>query len=221
MAETIEEVVARLREIDQVTPPSDGIGAFDRVYLIATERIAADLYQVFDDPVFIADLDIRFAALFLAAYDAPAGHEPTAWKPVFEQRSDPHVLPVQYALAGMNTHIEHDLPLAVVSTCQARDTRPDAVRRDYDAVNGVLAEVEERVRRSFLDEVGRAVDDHLEPVAHLVASWDIQKAREVAWVSTETLWQLRGDERLSHAFQEALAHTVGMGSRILLTPVTR
>ena len=33
--------------------------------------------------------------------------------------------PVQFALAGMNAHINHDLPLAVVSTCSALATAPE------------------------------------------------------------------------------------------------
>jgi hypothetical protein len=36
--------------------------------------------------------------------------------------------PVQFALAGMNAHINHDLPLAMVSTCTALGTAPDVGR---------------------------------------------------------------------------------------------
>ena len=63
-------------------------------------------------------------------------------------------MPIQYALAGMNSHIEHDLPIAVVDTCKAHDLEPDDVHQDYEAVNAVLAQVESPIRRSFLDEVG-------------------------------------------------------------------
>ena len=34
------------------------------------------------------------------------------------------ILPIQFALAGMNAHIENDLPLAVVATCTARRRTP-------------------------------------------------------------------------------------------------
>ena len=50
--------------------------------------------------------------------------------------------PVQYAIAGMNSHIEHDLPIAVVDTCRARGLEPDDLHQDYEAVNDVLAQVE-------------------------------------------------------------------------------
>ena len=82
------------------------------------------------------------------------------------------MLPVQFALAGMNAHIEHDLPVAVVATCESRGTDPTSpgVREDHESVNDLLAEVEGGIRRSFLSDVGRSADDRLAPVAHLVSS---------------------------------------------------
>ena len=49
---------------------------------------------------------------------------PTAWQPLFERRADPGIEPIQFALAGMNAHINHDLPLAVVATCPTWTARP-------------------------------------------------------------------------------------------------
>ena len=74
------------------------------------------------------------------------------------------------------------------------------------------------IRRSFLTEVGRAADEHVGPVVHLVSAWKIDKARDVAWVSAETLWTLRRTGLLRGRFLAALGATVGMGSRVLLTP---
>jgi hypothetical protein len=121
----------------------------------------------------------------------------------------------------MNAHIEHDLALAVVDSCEARGTNPDdpTVLADYLRINEVLASREARIRRSFLDEVGRAADDRLAPVAHLVASWSIEKARDVALLHARTIWELRDTRLLRAAYVNGLAHTVGMGSRLLLTPV--
>jgi Family of unknown function (DUF5995) len=36
-----------------------------------------------------------------------------------ERRAAAGIEPAQFALAGMNAHINHDLPLAMVSTCMA------------------------------------------------------------------------------------------------------
>ena len=58
------------------------------------------------------------------------------------------------------------------------------------------------------------------PVAHLVSSWNIDKARDFAWLNVQTLWELRRASRLFDAYTAALASTVGMGSRLLLTSLT-
>ncbi len=119
----------------------------------------------------------------------------------------------------MNSHIEHDLPIAVVDTCRARGLDPDDLHQDYEAVNDVLAQVEAPIRRAFLDEVGQLVDDRLGPVVHLISAWNIDKARDLSWVTVETLWALRRTSFLRGRLLDSLAHTVGMTSRALLTPV--
>jgi hypothetical protein len=220
---TVDEVVVRLREIDGALPAADGVAVFNRVYLTVTERIAEILTDsgspLFHDAETMADLDVRFANLWLAAYDADAagGEVPPAWRALFEAREGRRV-PVQYAIAGMNSHIEHDLPVAVVDTCRARGLEPGDLHRDYETVNDVLAQVESGIRRSFLDEVGRAIDDHLGPAVHLVSAWKIDKARDLSWVTVETVWALRHTTFLRGRFLDGLAHTVGMASRALLTP---
>lgn len=211
-----------MRAIAAQCPTGDGVGVFNRVYLRVTDMVLDRLITggVFADDRFMADLDVRFAALWFAAYDASDGAEPPAWAPLFEERSTRGLLPLQFALAGMNAHIEHDLPLAVVRTCLAHGRRPSQVRADYELVNDLLAGVEAEIRRSFLSDVGRTVDDHVGPVAHLVSAWNIDKARDVAWVNVQTLWELRRVDFLFDTYAAGLAHTVGMGSRLLLTPVT-
>jgi hypothetical protein len=84
----------------------------------------------------------------------------------------------------------------------------------------LLASVEAEIRRSFLTELENSIDNHLEPLAHLICSWDIEKARDVAWLTAKTLWELRRVNQLFDAFVETLSSTVGMGSNLLLTPVT-
>lgn len=216
---TVHDVVRRMRAIDDALAEGDGVGVFNRVYLTVTELVLQRLDgTTFRDDAFMAELDATFAQLWFAAHDAPEGDVPAAWAPLFGARHDSGILPIQFALAGMNTHIEHDLPVAVVATCAARGRAPTdpGVREDYEKVNDLLAEVEARIRRTFLDECARAADDRLGAVAHLVSSWNIDKARDVAWVNTRVLWEMRGIDFLADAYRAGLAHTVGMGSRLLL-----
>ena len=144
----MQGVIARLRRIDDELPPSDGAAVFNRMYLTVTEAVAAGLDggTVFVDPAFMEQLDVTFASLWIEAYDADAHTVPRAWAALFERRHDRAVLPVQFALAGMNSHIEHDLAVAVVQTCRQRDTSPErpGVHHDYEAVNQLLAACESR-----------------------------------------------------------------------------
>ena len=123
----MQDVVARLRSIDDALPRGDGAAVFNHIYLTVTEKVAAGLEgaKVFRDPVFMAQLDVTFAGLWLEAYDAPEDAVPKAWAPLFERRQDRSVLPIQFALAGMNSHIGHDLPLAVVRTCEQLGASPE------------------------------------------------------------------------------------------------
>jgi hypothetical protein len=123
----------------------------------------------------------------------------------------------------MNAHIEHDLPLAVVATCRSRGVtlRRRSVRQDYELVNDLLAEAESEIRRSFLTDVGLHIDDEVGPLVHLVNAWNIDKARDLAWVSAETIWATRQLAQLSSRYVAMLGHTVGLASRCLLTPVGR
>jgi len=226
MPTSVDGVLARMREIDAALPPADGVAVFNRMYLQVTERIADVLAhrpgaeQVFRDGPVMADLDVRFANLWLAAYQADLERRsvPSAWRPLFESRTS-NLLPVQYAIAGMNSHIEHDLPLAVVATCKAHGLEPDRLHSDYEAVNEILAQVEGPIRRSFLDDVGRELDDRLNPVVHLISCWNIDKARDLSWVTVETLWALRRMTFVRDRFRDSLGHSVGMTSRALLSPI--
>jgi hypothetical protein len=217
---TVADVLARMHAIADQAPPGDGAGVFNDVYLQVTEMVADRLHTpgMYHDAEFIADPDVRFAGYWFTAYDADGG-KPKAWEPLFAARANSSILPIQFALAGMNAHIENDLPLAVVATCAARGRTPASrgVREDYDEVNELLADVESKIRRSFLNAAENAVDDSLEPVAHLITSWDIAKARDFAWLNVETLWQLRHTGPLFNAYTATLSRTVGMGSRLLLT----
>ena len=222
---TISGVLARLREIDDALPAGDGVSVFNRMYLTVTERIAAviadpaDGSTTFRDPESMTELDVTFANLWLAAYDAAASRRAVnpAWRPLFEARDEGR-LPVQYAVAGMNTHIEHDLPIAVVGTCRARGLQPEDIHRDYETVNKTLAQVESPVRRSFLDSIGKHADDQVGPIVHLLSTWDIDKARDLSWVTAETIWSLGRSSLLRDRFLDGLGHTVGMTSRALLVP---
>ncbi|AXI80754.1 DUF5995 family protein [Peterkaempfera bronchialis] len=216
----LDGVVARLRELDGRLPPGDGVAVFNRMYLTVTEEIRDRLAgPCFGDPAAVAELDVVFAGRYLTAVDADlAGQRPTpCWRPLFSLRAHPHIHPVQFALAGMNAHIELDLPLAVVETCRRRSCPPEALAADYHRINEVLAALEARVREQLLP--GPDPLDAADPLVHLAGSWSIERARDAAWASVLALWGLRRLRPAYRALAAALDDSVGMVGRYLLTPV--
>jgi len=201
---------------------TDGLGVFSDVYRQVTELVAVRVTDgTFVDPDFVEDLDVRFADLYLDVPRDLAARRGVskAWAPLVERRAHDGIWPVQFALAGMNAHINHDLPIAVVATCEARGVTPSArgVHTDFERVNDVLAEVVRPIRQSFLDARVVAAGGALSPVADLVSNFSIDKARDAAWANALMLWHLRDIGFVAHAARDALARTVGLVGRQLLT----
>lgn len=220
---TIPAVIAALREIDGDLDHGDGVWQFNRMYLQVTELVGQRLREgYFDNHAFMERLDIVFAHLYLDTVEADAEgrHIAECWEPVFASRSVP-LAPIQFAVAGMNAHINHDLAVATVATCEQLGLSPSSrgVRADYDKVTSLLAEVHEQVRQSFLDGVVLVVDQELTPLLTLVGSWSIGRAREAAWVNAEVLWRLRDTRILREEFRVSLCRAVGLAGRTLLVQV--
>jgi hypothetical protein len=202
---------------------ADGVARFNQLYLEETVAVdTATRTAGFEDPEFIAALDVVFAGLYFAAVDAAAaGTPPRSWAPLFAARADSQIAPIQFALAGMNAHINHDLPLALVSTCQARSlelSRDSPHYRDYLKVNDTIAATETRVKQEFLTGMVRVADEVLGHLDDVIADWSITEARNAAWANAETLWALRDHPDVTAAFEDALDGMVGFASRGLLRP---
>src|SRR5215472_5632274 len=140
---SIDEAITRMEIIDAGLPATDGLAFFNRMYLEVTREVRERLKAgFFADPAFMTRLDVVFANLYFQAADVAArpGAVPLAWRPLIEQREQPGIEPIQFALAGMNTHINHDLPIAVVQTCAELGTAPaDGTHRaDYQKVDRLL-----------------------------------------------------------------------------------
>jgi uncharacterized protein DUF5995 len=213
-----------MEAIAAAAPADDGLACFNRMYLEVTRTIEGELGQgFFADPGFMSKLDVAFANLYFAAADAAGAPAtvPLAWRPLIELRASPDIEPIQFALAGMNAHINHDLPVAVVTTCADLGTAPAAGPHfaDFQKVDRLLDAAEESVRRSFESRPELAVDRHLQAVDNLVACWTINSARDVAWRNAAALWALRPDPAASALFLDGLAAATALASRLLLAAV--
>jgi hypothetical protein len=221
----IEQVIAQMRALVRALPRTDGIAAFTGLYLAVTESIAKRARAgTFEDAAFVRALDVAFANLYfdaLRTWDLGAA-VPRAWAPLFAARSKARITPLQFALAGMNAHINRDLPVALVRTCAARGVGlgpRSPQRRDYRRINTLLAETEARVKSGLLSGVLASADATLGQLDDVVAMWKVEHAREAAWVNARTLRSLDGSPRLEGDFLRTLDRMVGFAGRGLLRPL--
>ncbi len=220
-------VLALMHELEEALPRRDGVCSFLRLYRAVTEDVHAIVGPVGDygDPRFVRWLDVVFAGLFFRALrDAvrrPAA-VPKAWEPVFEARASRKVAPIQFALAGMNAHINRDFPLALVQTWKARRVEPSRASvqyEDFTRINALLERTEDRVKAELLTGALGHLDRSLGRVDDAVAIWKVSKARECAWANGETLWALLGSRAAANQHALALDRLVGLAGRGLLRPV--
>jgi hypothetical protein len=221
---SVAGAIARMKAIGSALPEGDGLACFNRMYLDVTSQVNSQLEQGFyADPTFMSQLDVTFANLYFAAADMaaePAG-VPLAWRPLLERRGAEGIESVQFALAGMNAHINHDLPVAMVSTCAALGTSPEAGQHfaDYQKVDQLLDAAEQAIRQSFESARELAVDRHLSAVATLICNWSINSARDLAWNNARLLWAVRNDPHAHALVLDSLAASTAVASRMLLVAV--
>ena len=220
---SIAQVIEEMRLLGAAMPPNDGVADFHRMYLHVTELVgAAAAARSFQDTAFMERLDCVFAGIYLDACRATDQSRSSAWQPLFALRTQPGTVSLQYALAGMNAHINFDLGLALVRTCRqlGRTLDSPGVRADFLAVNEILAAAVQEVRESYLAGVALDVDRAASPVLNVVGGWSIEAARDAAWLSATVQWSLQGQADAYAAYLSSRASIVGLVTRQLLTPVT-
>ena len=218
-------VLERMRAIDAAVPERDGVAWFTKLYLQVTETIAeAVAGTAFRDPEFLARLDVVFANLYFTSlrdWLADPERAPRAWAPLYSCRKRKRVAPIQFALAGMNAHVNRDLPVALVAVCRERGidlSRAKRQHEDYVRVNPLLAATEGRVKRWFATGFVGVVDVALGSEDDRIAMWNVGRARDAAWVQAQALWALRGLPMLQRRYLATLDRTVGFAGRGLLVP---
>lgn len=227
---TVADVLDRLEAIDLALPPSDGVKWFNKLYLEVTQQVAASVPgEHRAAPGFLEALDVFFASRYFDAFDAagnsaalPAGYPFHAWKPLFEARFASGIAPVQFALAGMNAHINHDLAIVICATCAARGTEPSddsPEHKDYESVNGLIAKAEKEMKAWMMTGLLKELDLAFNPVDDVVAVWNVERARDAAWVGAEVIWSLRELPPLRADYEAVNDRAVGFAGRALLAPV--
>lgn len=218
---TVGGVIERLEIIEAELSPRDGVAVFTRMYRWTTERVAAGLaagrFEAGDD---MAELDVVFAGLYFDAVDAWArsGRVPGAWRPLFDRNEDRRIVPMTFALAGMNAHINRDLAVALVRTARGRLREDSPQFRDYEVINTVLAETSDEIRDRILPPALIAADSALGEVDDRLVLRAIITERRAAW---EVAQRLQAVAPVRPAFDAAVAvldTSVGATVRAVLDP---
>ncbi len=221
-ADAIASVVAQMEAIAAPLDENDGVRRFNELYLAVTRDVAAQTADdVFTEPSFIARLDLVFADLYFAAVaDDAEGREPSkAWAPLFEERHKEGVAPLQFAIAGMNAHINHDLALALFATCKEFGIGLDTgtpQHRDYIVVNDILEKVQDAIKERFTTGIIATVDETFGTVDDMFASWSVARARDAAWTAAQVLAAVDDNRFLRKAFLADLGRRTGFAGRLLL-----
>jgi hypothetical protein len=124
-----------MQSIDAICADDDGLKWFNWLYLQVTQAVENRVsLGGFSDPTWLGALDVQFAGLYFSALqnsltDAPC---PGRWGALFAVRDQARTARIQFALAGMNAHINHDLRMAVIATCRAGSNTPQHDTPQYD-----------------------------------------------------------------------------------------
>ena len=221
--QSIADVFEIMQAIHTTCADEDGLKWFNWLYMTVTEAIENKVAGGgFNDPAWLTELDVLFAELYFDALDGElsGGSCPESWKALFSVRDQAKIARIQFALAGMNAHINHDLPMAIVSTCQATNTVPQhgtPQYTDYTSVNPTLDGLIDQAKQQLNV---RLPGDPLPAVSHLedlIATWDLATFRETAWDTAQSLWgESDAEVNLRMELRDAIVATL---SAALLVPV--
>jgi hypothetical protein len=220
----ISDVLAVMQSIDGVLPSSDGLKWFNKLYSMVTQQV--DLKPPpngWEDATWLTRLAVVFANFYFTAIADALKQNPdvaSSWQSLFEARNKTGVDRIQFALAGMNAHINHDLALALLQTNDELHMTPaleSPEHDDYEQVNGLL----EQVLPSALNLLAAGIVGELAQdtgkVGRLLAIWNVRTARDLAWDFAGHLRNLEGANRdFALEAQDKLSGVIG---RTLLLPV--
>jgi hypothetical protein len=224
-AQSVTDVLRIMQTIEDTCSDLDGLKWFNWLYLQVTQAVETRVSTGgFTDGPWLAELDVQFARLYFgAAASALSGQTaPDCWQVLFDRRNASAIARIQFALAGINAHINHDLPEAIVATCDATSTTPQhdgPQYADYTGLNSTLDNLIESAKQTLHV---RLAGDALPPVSHLedtIAAWNVSAARESAWRNAELLWQIRSLPPVSSAFLDTLDGFTALVGKTLLVPV--
>jgi hypothetical protein len=208
---------------------NDGIAAFTRLYHVITAHIGemADRGE-FRNGDFLVRLDIEFAERFfdaIRAYARDMNSTPRVWRVIFDNRSDPRIPAINFAIAGVNAHINFDLSCALVATWHhipPDGDAPDSAQfHDYRLVNDVFEAEMDPLREDLDSLLSQGPDGAIwDRTANWMADLVIRFTRDLAWDEAKRVWAKGGDEEDVHESEAKLdAIATFIGETLIRTPL--
>lgn len=224
----IADVVRVMELIQRRLTRDDGIWWFTELYrrvTIAVE-VACD-QRFFQHPAWMRTLVVEFAKLYFSALQVwLAGKKrdcPPAWRALFVKRF--HVRrrgysPLQFALAGVNAHIQRDLGrAAMLANARFPHLIDEDVFEDYVRINQILDEVEVEAMRLMATGWIRCVADWMHPWDRRAAMWMIRRARNLAWQTGKLIMRSqRTRPYLSRVGEWVVERYAWMCGKLILLP---
>jgi hypothetical protein len=225
-------VVSQLTKMQDVLdrlPPlltSNPLADFNRLYLTITEMVLDRLFAGrFADPAFLARLDVEFAARYFDAlrlWTDRSPCTPRSWGVLFGRMLGPDAQPLPSAAAGVNAHINFDLPFALVTTFAHLECGPldgSDQHHDYLQINDIFAEAIPDLRRSYLSTWQLIVDVLNGELDDWWQSEAVEFSRDVAWRNAQKIWAVRHDTlALSRERTRLDGFSAAIG-RLLMSPI--
>ena len=196
---TVADVLATMQRIDTLLPGADGLKWFNLLYMMVTKQVDSNPPPGgWQDAAWLTRLDVVFAQFYFTAISNWLSQSPStcsSWKALFEARFRPGIDRIQFALAGMNAHINHDLALALRQTDADLDLVPDKAspeHADFESVNALLeATLPEALQFLATGILGELAQD-TGKIGRLLAIWSVREARDLAWDFADHLRCLTG-----------------------------
>lgn len=220
---SIDDVIQIMQKLDTALPANDGLKWFNLLYLEVTQQVrqhppASD----WKAPVWLSRLDVIFATLYFKAIaDSLTGNLiPSSWQALFEARQRTGIDRIQFALAGMNAHINHDLALALLaidSEMHQGFSVDTPEHQDYEHVNDLLQAVLPQALTMLATGILGQLAEDTGKIGKLLAIWNVRAARDLAWDFAGHVQSIpQPFQRFTLATQDQITGALG---RSLLVPI--
>jgi hypothetical protein len=227
----VVDQLTKLQDIIGRVPPllqQNALCDFNRLYLTITEGVLERLYAGrFRDPAFVSRLDVEFAARYFDALRAWAGPDtsprcPLVWSGLFRRIACADCRPLSSACAGVNAHINFDLPFALVTTFDHLGNDPiddSDQHHDYLQITEIFGAAIPGLSGGYLDRWQVLIDTMNGSLDDWWQGEAADYTRNIGWRNAQRLWGVRHDMSATNKERDHLDRVSADLGKLLLSPL--